>query len=244
MKNLTLILLALISGYRCFAQNQHISPTRNPVVIELFTSQGCSSCPAADKNLSRIIEAADKNSQPVYGLSFHVDYWNYIGWKDPYSSPAYTERQRKYSVVMNTESVYTPQLIVNGKSEIVGSAKMETDRAVVEALTEKSEYQVVLKSIRQQEGKISVSYSVSKVPNGLVINAAIVEKNVSNEVLQGENSGRRLAHRNVVRAFTSNEAKKEGIIEIESPKGLSASSVVIFIQDRQWHILGADGKNI
>src|SRR6267378_3153420 len=80
---------------------------QHPVVIELFTSQGCSSCPAADKNLAELIEAAEKTGQPVYGLSFHVDYWNYIGWKDPYSNPEYTERQRKYAMAMNLESVYT-----------------------------------------------------------------------------------------------------------------------------------------
>ncbi|UXE65183.1 MAG: DUF1223 domain-containing protein [Chryseotalea sp. WA131a] len=70
---------------------------QNPVIIELFTSQGCSSCPAADKNLTEILQKAAKEGQPVYGLSFHVDYWNYIGWKDTYSSKAFTEQQRKYS---------------------------------------------------------------------------------------------------------------------------------------------------
>src|SRR5258708_28691391 len=97
---------------------------QNPVVIELFTSQGCSSCPAADKNLAEIIEKAEVNGQQVIGLSFHVDYWNYIGWKDPYSKAEFTERQRKYSAHMNSESVYTPQMIVNSEKEFIGSDKI------------------------------------------------------------------------------------------------------------------------
>src|SRR5258706_7835451 len=110
---------------------------QNPVVIELFTSQGCSSCPAADKNLAEIIEDAEKNGQPVYGLSFHVDYWNYIGWKDPYSNPGYTARQHQYAQKLNSESVYTPQMIVNGEIEFVGSNKKASSEAVASALSKK-----------------------------------------------------------------------------------------------------------
>src|SRR5579872_5297720 len=115
MKIMILLLFVIISS-AAFSQN-------NPVVIELFTSQGCSSCPAADKNLAELIEEAEKKGLPVYGLSFHVDYWNYIGWKDPYSRSEYTARQREYSSFLNSETVYTPQMIVNGEVEFVGSDK-------------------------------------------------------------------------------------------------------------------------
>ena len=89
MKIVFLVLLSLFTTIS-FGQN-------NPVIIELFTSQGCSSCPSADKNLTEILEKATKEGKPVYGLSFHVDYWNYIGWKDPYSNKAFTERQQELS---------------------------------------------------------------------------------------------------------------------------------------------------
>src|SRR5438445_2521237 len=98
-----------------------IASAQNPVVIELFTSQGCSSCPVADKNLAEIIEKAETNGQQVYGLSFHVDYWNDIGWKDPYSKAEFTERQKKYASIRSFENIYTPQMIVNGETEFVGS---------------------------------------------------------------------------------------------------------------------------
>ena len=212
---------------------------QHPVVIELFTSQGCSSCPAADKNLAELIETAEKTGQPVYGLSFHVDYWNYIGWKDPYSNPEYTERQRKYALVMNLESVYTPQMIVNGEVEFVGSNKEASSDAIAHALAKKMEYQITLNSIQNKDGKITVSYSLNNHPSNLTVNAAVAEQKVGNEVSRGENSGRRLAHRNVVRSFTSVEAQQDGVIEIKSPDRFSSSSLIVFIQDKAWHIKGA-----
>ena len=95
----------------------------NPVIVELFTSQGCSSCPAADKNLTELLRKAELEGQPVYGLSFHVDYWNYIGWKDPYSSKQFTARQQAYRDHFEAESTYTPQMVVNGTTEFIGSNK-------------------------------------------------------------------------------------------------------------------------
>src|SRR5258706_3032673 len=119
----------------------------NPVVMDLVTSQGCSSCPAADKNLAEINEDAEKNGQPVYGLSFHVDYWNYIGWKDPYSKPEYTARQHQYAQKLNSESVYTPQMIVNGEIEFVGSNKKASSEAVAQALTKEMPYHISLNNM-------------------------------------------------------------------------------------------------
>ena len=85
-------------------------------LVELFTSEGCSSCPSADQNLMRLVDEASKKKLPVYALSFHVDYWNRLGWTDPYSSKAFTDRQRTYAQVMKSDRVYTPQMIVNGKA--------------------------------------------------------------------------------------------------------------------------------
>jgi hypothetical protein len=113
MKTLSFFVLTLIS-ITASAQS-------SPVIVELFTSQGCSSCPSADKNLAEIVENAERNHEPVYGLSFHVDYWNHLGWKDPYSNRAFTERQRNYAKLMNSESIYTPQIVINGENEFVGS---------------------------------------------------------------------------------------------------------------------------
>ncbi len=216
----------------------------NPVVIELFTSQGCSSCPAADKNLAEIIASAEANGQPVYGLSFHVDYWNYIGWKDPYSKSEYTARQRRYAQVMNSESVYTPQMVVNGEAEFVGSDKKTSGQAVARALAKKMTYQISLNNLERVGEKISVSYSLSKNPEGETVNVAMVERAIANEVTRGENAGRKLTHKNVVRSFVSVAAQQKGTITIDLPKGGTPCSIIVFVQNQEWHITGVIGKNI
>ncbi|MBI1768918.1 MAG: DUF1223 domain-containing protein [Bacteroidetes bacterium] len=215
---------------------------QNPVVIELFTSQGCSSCPAADKNLVEIIEKAETTGQKVYGLSFHVGYWNYIGWKDPYSSAEFTERQKKYASIKSLESIYTPQMIVNGETEFVGSDKRTGSNEVDKALREKMQFQISLKEIKKLDGKILVSYSLDKNPTDETINLAIVEKNAGNEVTRGENSGRKLIHRNVVRLFTTLPAQKEGSFEMNFPRGIKNGEVILFLQNKHWRIIGATGK--
>jgi|SRR5258706_624261 len=212
---------------------------QNPVVIELFTSQGCSSCPAADKNLAEIIENAEKNGQQVYGLSFHVDYWNYIGWKDPYSKAEFTERQKKYASINNFESIYTPQMIVNGEIEFVGSDKRTSSNEVDKALQGKMQFQISFKEVKKLSQKFLISYSVNKNPKEETINVALVEKNVGNEVTSGENSGRKLTHRNVVRSFTTLAAQKEGVIEIDIPKETKNGALILFIQNKQWLVTGA-----
>ncbi|MES2112408.1 MAG: DUF1223 domain-containing protein [Bacteroidota bacterium] len=95
------------------------TPGKGFAVIELFTSEGCSSCPSADALVARVEkEATDK---PVYILAYHVDYWNRLGWKDAFTSPEYSARQSQYADWLNLSSVYTPQIVVNGRKEFVGS---------------------------------------------------------------------------------------------------------------------------
>ena len=115
--------------------NQVQSGALKPVaVVELFTSQGCSSCPPADALLRKIHEYAEENKLPVYVLSFHVDYWNRLGWTDPYSDPTYTQRQRAYARHFGTDRVYTPQMIVGGEREFVGSNGKQAGVALQESL--------------------------------------------------------------------------------------------------------------
>ncbi len=219
-----------------------ISLAQNPVVVELFTSQGCSSCPAADKNLAEIIEKAESNGQQVIGLSFHVDYWNHIGWKDPYSKAEFTERQRKYAQRMNSENIYTPQMIVNGEHEFVGSDKNTSSTEITKALQKKMPFQISLKEVKQAEGKIIVSYALDKVPGKETINIALVEKTIGNEVTRGENSGRKLAHHNVVRYFATLVSQKEGTIEVSIPSSITSGILILYLQNNQWRVTGAVSK--
>lgn len=216
---------------------------QGPVLIELFTSQGCSSCPAADKNLSEIIQKAEKDGKPVFGLSFHVDYWNYIGWKDPYSRREFTDRQQRYSETLGLESIYTPQMIVNGKVEFVGSSKTGAEKAIGEAQKQKPMYQISISNVIVSDNQVSLQYSLDKDPVGEILNLAVVERDVENYVPRGENSGKKLHHDNVVKAFKTIPLQRQGHLELTIPPVNSAkASMIVFIQDKQWRVLTSLGR--
>ena len=212
----------------------------NPVIVELFTSQGCSSCPAADRNLTEILAKSQTDGSAVYGLSFHVDYWNYIGWKDPYSSKIFTERQRSYAEVLKLQSIYTPQMIVNGQYEFVGSNKGEADRAIKNSLGLKSAYKIKIDGITREGNHIIVLYSIGTNPKGEFVNLAVVEKRVENFVAKGENRGKQLHHDNVVRAFKTVALQEHGSIELEIDLiNTPDASLILYIQNKQFQVLSA-----
>ncbi len=222
-----------------------LSAQRNPVVVELFTSQGCSSCPAADKNLTAILQRANESENPIYGLSFHVDYWNYLGWKDPYSQKAFTDRQRSYAQEMNLRSIYTPQLVVNGKTETIGSDTDATKKLIEHASSQKPLYSIQIDEIAVGENSLSFTYSLDRTPSNEIINIAIVEKDFENMVPRGENGGRKLHHDNVVRSFVSKPLVQSQKVEIDLPVGnIEKTSVVVYIQDQRMHVVGAIAKTL
>ena len=116
------------------------------VLIELFTSEGCSSCPSADKNLEKITAQAKAFGQNIYTLSYHVDYWDYLGWKDPYSTKQFSDRQRDYATQFNSNRIYTPQMVVNGKTEFVGSNQKTSQQAIKQALVSKTTSAIAITS--------------------------------------------------------------------------------------------------
>ena len=210
-------------------------------VVELFTSQGCSSCPSADKVLSKIIDNAE--GKPVYGLSFHVDYWDYLGWKDPYSTKAYTNRQRKYAVALRSSSVYTPQMIINGTDEFVGSNGVKAEYLVKSALQVPAVHQVKFE-VDNQGSRVAIEFRLSGATTNKVINFALVERNIKTNVTRGENRNRLLAHDNVVRGFLQIPASIAGEIEMSIPKDLvtSNAAVIVYVQDAHtYEITGSAG---
>lgn len=227
--------LPIVAGLICLAG---AASAQNPVVIELFTSQGCSSCPAADRNLAEIVEKAESSGLPIFGLSFHVDYWNYIGWKDPYSQAPFTERQRHYASLMHSGNIYTPQMIVNGTREFVGSDQARSNTEIAHASGQKPAFHLKIGTVERREGKLSVSYSVDREPVDQHIHVALVEKSVANPVSRGENAGRRLSHRNVVRSFTTATAQREGVLEV-TVEG-NVDWVVVYLEAGDGQVTGAD----
>jgi hypothetical protein len=177
-------------------------PGTGVAVVELFTSEGCSSCPPADRVLSELAARAKSAALPVYVLSFHVDYWNYLGWRDRFSSASYSERQRGYAGINPSGGTYTPQAVINGDSECVGSDSSQLDALIARALKREPRTQIELRA-RRAGGGIEVSYRVSGDSAARVLNLALLEPHAESAVKSGENSGERLAHVNVVRRFES-----------------------------------------
>lgn len=242
---LAAVLAALAAGTG--ASSQGAAPAggakRPFAVVELFTSQGCDSCPPADKVLAGLVAGARKDGRRVLCLSFHVDYWDRLGWKDPYGGPPFTSRQRAYGKALRLRGVYTPQMVVNGQQQFVGSDGRAARQAVESAL--KAPAEVGVRLTLAKGDAVKLSYALSAAPKGAVLNVALVERGLSNKVPRGENAGRALAHENVVRAWKTVELKGEakGTVELPAPRGLvrKNASVIAFVQGSgQGAVLGAE----
>jgi hypothetical protein len=161
---------------------------RVPVLVELFTSEGCSSCPPADRLLERLHREQPVAGADVIVLSEHVDYWNYIGWKDPFSSPTFSARQQEYARRFRIDSVYTPQMVVDGLSQFVGSDSRAAESVIREAARKgKASF-----SIGDAGGKVELGLAPS--PDRMRIFVAKVKDEGLSKVTRGENSGRELRH--------------------------------------------------
>lgn len=215
-------------------------------LVELFTSEGCSSCPRAEALLNEITADARKQGTRVFTLAFHVDYWDYLGWRDPYAEKRFTQRQRAYARGFRLRSLYTPQMIVGGRTQFVGSSRWKARRAIRAALKRRPSASVDVKvgAVAKSAKRLSLTYSVQGAPKGAVLNVALVQRGLVSKIAKGENSGRTLRHDNVVRAFqrVTLAKKSAGKLELVLPKGLLASnsSLVAYLQDaRTLHVLGA-----
>ena len=211
------------------------TPQFQPVaVIELFTSQGCSSCPSADHLLSQTINESKKDGRKIFALSFHVDYWNRLGWTDPFSKSEFSERQRDYSKQFKLESIYTPQLVVNGEYEFVGSSRSKAEEAIKKALMEKVSIRISIDNVKTNGNKLSfVSHAEGDWDKNDLVAVLVQEKAIMN-VRAGENSGANLSHTNVVRSFKKQPATEKTSFELEIPESLAANNwqLVVFAQQK------------
>ena len=175
-------------------------------VLELFTSEGCSSCPAADELLERIQREA--TNKPIYVLAYHVDYWNRLGWKDMFSKPEFSKRQYWYKSKF-TSQVYTPQLILNGKTEFVGSDEAEIRKALTSSLDGKAPGMLTLQALQKANG-IAVHYRIEGGPVQGQLILALVQKHAVSKVKAGENEGKTLSHAQIVRELNTFALASEG----------------------------------
>ena len=200
-------------------------------LVELYTSEGCSSCPPADELLARLASDAAHAGTPVAALSFHVTYWNQLGWTDRFSDEAFTQRQRAYAHRFELKSLYTPQMIVDGASEFVGSNTAAAGRAVHEALAHPRSTSLVLEA-RPDSGGVSATCHVASAPEGSVLWIAWADAEHASAPDRGENQGQHLHHVNVVRALERVPVaggKYAGTVHLRRPE-VAPGVVVAWVQ--------------
>ena len=242
-----LIALAISFAASCKTWATETPTTRPVVIVELFTSEGCSSCPPADNVLADLATQNAVDGVQIIPLGMHVDYWNYLGWGDRFSSPQFSDRQQRYSQIFNSNEVYTPQMIVDGTEQFVGSDRQKAIAAIVNSAAQpKGTIAINLMPDSKDESSVACKISVDGIDrNGgraMVVMLAITEDDLSSDVPRGENAGQTLHHAAVVRTLrrvaTINPTdtlpfSASTMISIQPTWRADHIHIAIFVQDPQ-----------
>jgi len=220
-----------------------------PVLVELFTSEGCSSCPPADSLLKQLSEEQPIDGAEVIALEEHVDYWNHLGWSDPFSSPDFTRRQKAYATTLPDGGVYTPQMIVDGRVQFVGS-RSSVAREKIQLAAARLKGRLLLTPVATAKPQ-SRSFELrldATPPGNSELWLAVTEKNLQSRVTAGENSGETLWHAPVVRLLRKIQSVRSPAVEPIrinfdlhpgwNPANLTA---VVFLADSHSHQIVAAG---
>ena len=204
------------------------SNSRSFAVLELFTSEGCSSCPPADRLLPELMQK-DSN---LIALSFHVDYWDKLGWKDVFSNSTFTQRQQLYAEQFHLESIYTPQLVINGQYELVGSNRQKAEGIIEKVEKGPAIAEIKFVDVKKENQKLFVTCQLEGSIKSSRLVAAVVQRHAERIILGGENRGVKLQHTNVVRSLVENDAKPEMKFAIELPSELKDGEwqLVVYVQ--------------
>ena len=232
-----LVILAIAGVYISIVLAKTTEPgiPRRAVVVELFTSEGCSSCPPADELLGRLRQDLSAKNIQVIPLGFHVDYWNSLGWKDRFSSAESTQRQEQYTHALKVDGPYTPEMVVDGDVEFVGNDAGQAQRTIRQQASELETAQVKIAPAGADQLTIQVKGPAESSGNALVM-LAITEDNLSTQVGSGENGGRKLHHAAVVRELQELGMLHNGIMETTVPLKLEKDwkhndlRAVVFVQ--------------
>lgn len=231
MKNiLTFIMLFLLTGNTIFSQNY--PDKKGFALLELYTSEGCSSCPPADELLGKIQN--EYKDSPLYVLAYHVDYWDKLGWKDTFSKADFTKRQYDYAKFMDKDPIYTPQLIINGKTDYIASQETAVRNGIKSAISKLASVNINLETT-QNEANLSVNYSVEGTSKNSCLFIAVVQKSAKSNVKRGENAHRVLLHYQIVRQLQSVDLNKvkRGTTSVHLPKNFNKQDfeIIGFVQD-------------
>jgi len=239
-------------------QSAALTQTRTPVVVELFTSEGCSSCPPADEFLLRLEERQFVDGAEVIAIEEHVDYWNHDGWTDPFSSFEWTLRQQDYASTFKLPGAYTPQMVIDGREQIIGSRIREVSTAILQnSRTQKcgvSIEQVPSPSNQARQFNVSVTNLVGANPkDSSEVWLAVTESGLHSQVDRGENAGKSLYHASVVRwmhkiGVANGKASPfvaGAAVRLKPAWNIENLRVVAFVQERQSRrMLGAASMRI
>jgi hypothetical protein len=235
MKNILAAIVVMTGAMTAGA----VEPPRTPVLLELFTSEGCSSCPPADQ----LLEKLDR-TQPVHGaelivLSEHVDYWDRMGWKDPFSLAEMTSRQQQYSTVFHIDEIFTPQLVIDGKQQVVGTDSAAARKAVAEAIKSPKAPLTLSTPIREGD-QINLRVEMPASSSQGVLYVVLAENSMRSQVLRGENAGHSLSYVAVVRKLIKiGTVKKDEAfmtsVQVPVDKGVGAQGlrIIAFLQDNR-----------
>ncbi len=215
------------------------SPDAVPVLVELFTSEGCSSCPPADALLKQLDQVQPVPGARVIALSEHVDYWNHDGWTDPFSSSEYTDRQKMYVNLFKLESGYTPEMVVDGKTEFTGNNAALAEQAINQA-RQARKIAVTLSNIQSEGNEIKFHLATAtdaEAPKSLEVLVVAASPEEERQVRAGENGGKTLHHVDVVRVLKRVASIRNGDafardLAMKVPSGAAKGAVLVaFLQD-------------
>jgi len=240
-------------------KQDHSAKGNGFAVLELFTSEGCSSCPPADAILRELAAGSTTPGVRVIALSEHVDYWDHLGWRDPFSSALFSARQTDYDArVFHANNIYTPQLVIDGRTAVIGGERAKVLAAIASA-AQGPKAAVSVKARRSTDGLKIEASAASIVPAAINLRGqtdlvfAITEDRLANEVKAGENGGRRLAHTGVVRVLKATKVVvgangslgQEIVLPLEKGWNQSHLSVIAFLQERSSRrIVGAGSEDL
>jgi hypothetical protein len=230
MKKALIIVLICLGAGTLFALKMMHKKARGFVVMELFTSQGCNNCPSADNLLGTY---ADKNDDHIIPIAFHVDYWNRLGWKDSLSDHQYAVRQAYYDAHYLHAGIYTPQLVLNGEREMIGSEYVNVNKAVPEVLKEVPAVSIEIKDITVENDAVQVQYTIDGPLTNATLNTVLIQHQTTTYVKAGENEGATLVNYNVARGLITEPAAADGTGSIQLPLSIDTKelSIVLFTQD-------------
>jgi hypothetical protein len=235
--------VALLGGVGVTLAMHDKNPPTGVAVVELFTSEGCSSCPPADAFLAKLV---NEGRDHVYPLAFHVDYWDTPQWRDAFSDARFSRRQEGCAKASGSRDVYTPQMIVNGSKGFVGSDEQVARSEIAAALKQKAAVSLEL-AVRRSAGQVTVDCKTDAAGVGKMLNLALVERGIRRKIGGGENAGRSLSHENVVRAFESMKTTgpRSTVSLVIPAAAVSAQcSVIAYVQDESMHVMGAGAVNL